>query len=191
MSWFDELFSNVDSTPVDAGAAIQYAAGESIAQNGFGDLSDILFGVSDVAFGGNAPDWWNNSSLVRGYQSQLSGGSLTSPTADTVDRVKSGGDTSLVDKVGGWIEKNPKTSEFLLRGLSGAVAAQGAKDAAKTTARSRVEELREADRLKQEANARMSASVTGLRKPGLIGKQMALTRINGQPVYGANGRIGG
>lgn len=96
---------------------------------------------------------------------------------------------SLLDKVGDYFGKN----DSLIKNVGGGIAAwqqgQSKEDAAEKLAQSRLNELREKDRIDQENNARFSASVSGLRRPGLMGSQQKLQRAGGANVFDGNGRM--
>lgn len=193
MGMFD-WFSMGDAA--DAGAGLAGDVGGSVAQAAaagsaggffgdisFGDIGDTLglaFGDMMGGLNSGMPDWITGSSAF---------GSLM-PSMDTLEKTNAAKDSGggLLDKVGGFVEKNKTLSELALKGFGGAVAARNAKDAAKAGSRSRIEELQMADQLKQQDNARVSASVSGLRSPGLVNKQMALKRIDGTPIY-QNGKV--
>jgi len=186
MSFFDMFnFGGGDDMPsYDSGPSLLDGASDAAPATGFfgdfsyGDISDTLgiaFGNALTGDSSGMPEWITGSSA---FNSLSSGGA---------NPVKESG-TSLLDKVGGFVDKNKTFTELALKGFGGAVASKNAKAAAKAGSRSRIEELEAADRLRQQENARYSASVSGLRSPGLVGKQMALKRIDGTPIY-QNGRI--
>jgi hypothetical protein len=191
MSLFDLFDFGGESASYDTGpsfldgasGAASDAASGFFGDISFGDIGETLgmtFGNMLTGMNDGMPEWLSSSNA---FQSLLTSGPGTLEKANVA---KDGG--GLLDKIGGFVEKNKTLSELALKGFGGAVAAKNAKNAATANSRSRIEELRVADQLKQGENARMSASVSGLRAPGLIGKQMQLKRTDGTPVY-TNGRI--
>lgn len=188
MSMWDDIFAEDDGftswfnqaiVPADTGSDLSFSGGGStgFASDPASFYSDILE-ATDIAFGSNLPSWVSGDSDFQKLFSAFSSGSSSAPadaapkTAEaaktTVDK---GGETSsakgggLLGRATSWINENKALSEMLGRGVQAVVAGKAAKDAAKTTARSRIEELNRADELKQADSARVSASVTGLRTP--------------------------
>jgi hypothetical protein len=76
-----------------------------------------------------------------------------------------------------------------LKGLSVPFAVQQAKDTAAALAQSRINEINQADVIKQAQDKRLNDSITQQPKQGIIASQMRLTRMNGTPVYNSNGSI--
>lgn len=213
MSMWDDLFSedpgytswfNQAIVPADTGTDLSFGGGgnQGFTVDPAAFYSDILE-ATDITFGGNFPSWVSGDDdfkkLFSAFSSGSSAGAATAApkTAEaaktTVDK---GGETSsakgggLLGRATSWINENKALSEMLGRGVQAVAAGKAAKDAAKTTARSRIEELNRADELKQADNARVSASVTGLRTPtnatgGLLAlakrRQESLKNITGRP----------
>lgn len=155
-----------------------------------GNLDDLL---GSIGLTGITSDWLTNNPGYADFQKRMV--ENNPPDAKTVDnssKKTAGGDSkeSLLSKISRFAEKNKSLTEIIAKGVYGAAAGVASGNQAKTLARSRMDELREADRIKQADNARISASVSGLRPPGIIGRQRALKRIDGTPVF-TNGRIGG
>lgn len=133
-----------------------------------GTWSEITDAFS-VAFGGDPSRWpsWITSSDA--FQKNMA------------PKAQEGG--GLLDKASNFVNKHKTLTEMVLRGVSGAVSERQKRQAA-------MAQLREQERQKIAEAQRMSASVSGLRAPGLIGKQMALRRTDGTPIY-KGGLIGG
>lgn len=87
----------------------------------------------------------------------------------------------IFGKVLDFANKNKGLTEMIAKGISGGIASEN-------QAEQQLRQIREQDQLKQNENARISASVTGLRSPGLIGRQSALRRNDGANVF-TNGKI--
>lgn len=177
----DEIIDDPRNSPLsgDGGASIY----------GY-SLDDILQGINVT---GISSQWLQSDQTYTDWNNRMA--SATTDAGKTVDATKamtaepksSGG---LLGKIGGFVEKNKSLTEMVLKGIGGATAASQAKDLANQNSRNRIGELQEADRLKQADNARISASVSGLRQPGIIRRQMPLRRIDGTNVFN-NGKIGG
>lgn len=209
MSMWDDLFAedagytswfNQAIVPADTGSDLSFSGDSSTSFGGdpASFYSDILE-ATDITFGGNFPSWVSGDDdfkkLFSAFSSGSSAGAATAApkTAEaaktTVDK---GGETSsakgggLLGRVGKFMEENKE----LVKLGGGLLAGIGNNSARKSVARSRIEELNRADELKQADNARVSASVTGLRTPtnatgGLLSlakrRQESLKNITGRP----------
>lgn len=93
--------------------------------------------------------------------------------------------------IGDWVSKNPKTADVILGMIAAAAKGQSDREVADRTARGRIEEQNNADRLKQEDVKRVSDSVTGIKRAqrGLIPQY--LRRKDGSRVFGDNGKLAG
>lgn len=94
----------------------------------------------------------------------------------------------IIGKISGFVDKNKALSEMLVKGIAGAASGNQAKKTAEIQARNRLDELKLKNQQEQEANARTSASVAGLRQPVGIINRGPLRRADGTPVF-SNGRI--
>ena len=189
VDWLCEETGGGANIPGTGGNYEEAGGGASLPGTG-GNLDDL---IGSMNLTGITSDWFKNNSTIADYYRRTS--ESVQPDAKTVDNPadkKPGGGSSesLLDKIGKFVEKNKGLTEILAKGVYGAAAGVAAGNQAKALARSRTEELREADRIKQADNARISASVSGLREPGIIGRQRALKRVDGTPVF-TNGKIGG
>lgn len=95
---------------------------------------------------------------------------------------------STLSEISTWIKANKELASMAFAGVAGAIKSQADVDAAAKLAQSRLDQLNLVQQQKLEDNARTSASVSGLRKPGLI-SQAPLARIGGTPVFGSAGLI--
>jgi hypothetical protein len=99
-------------------------------------------------------------------------------------------DDSFLGRASSWLKNNKELAHLGGGILAGIASDHSKQEQIKSQAEARMAELRAQDEMKQADNARYSASVSGLRSPGLIGKQMALKRINGTAIYN-NGKLAG
>lgn len=156
-----------DSFGSDVGESIQMALGDT---------------RGSAAQEGDAP-WWNTvvSAFVSPTEDRLNtdvqGGKGTATPGATAKQEEKG----LLGKITDFASQNKSLTEMVLKGIGGAVAA-------KNTQKAATAQLQEKDRLEQQRNAQYSASIANLAKPGIIGRQQALRRIDGTPVFN-NGRI--
>lgn len=188
MSMWDDLFAedagytnwfNQAIAPSDTGTDLSFGGGgnQGFTVDPAAYYSDILE-ATDIAFGSNLPSWVSgDNDFQKLFAAFSSGGaadmSAAAPktaeaaktTADKSGEVGSAKGGGLLGRATKWIDQNKSLAEMATGFVKGAYAAKAAKDSAKTTARSRIEELNRADELKQADNARVSASVTGLRTP--------------------------
>lgn len=186
-SWYDESvpYGEIGSVPMTDAAAG--------ASNFYQDLVDSI----GLTFDGDVPIWISNdedfTKALELFKS--SGVDTTIKTPQTVEVSKPTADKGgpgILDRIGGFVEKNKGLTEILARGV--AAAAGGgtqAKQAAQIVAKSRLDELKLKNELDQQNNARVSASVTGLqtpsaRMPGIIElakrKQAAMSNVyTGKP----------
>jgi len=96
---------------------------------------------------------------------------------------------SLLDRVGGAYKKNKGLFDLAGAALSSYASNEAKEKAAEKLAQSRLNELREKDKIDQEGNARFSASVSGLRPSGLIGSSRKLQRVGGGNVFNNTGGL--
>lgn len=87
-----------------------------------------------------------------------------------------------------WIKANPTSATLLFSAVSGAITSKSAVDAAAALAQSKLDQINLVHDNQLADNARFSASVTGLKKPGLI-NQTPLKRLNGTNVFQPNGLL--
>lgn len=162
-----EIAEQNQSPPSDGG----FEFDDNTAQQGF-RASEISESIA-MAFGG-ADDY-------AGY--------TTGATENAAPRTaEAGGMGGVIDKASGWIDKHQNLTKLGLGLIAGTINGNSKKDAAEALAASRLAELREQDRLKQERNAAFSQSVSGLRKPGLIGTAQPFKRRDGTNVFN-NGQL--
>ena len=189
MSMWDDLFSDDSNTswfnqaiaPADTGTDITF--GDSSTSFGlplndpsafYGDILE----ATNITFGDSLPTWVSGDSDYQKFFSAFTSGASAKPgdgAPKTVEADKptadKGGETSsakgggLLGRISQFMEQNKELTKLAGGMAYGAYQSQAAKDAAKASARSRIEELNRADELKQAENARVSASVTGLRTP--------------------------
>ncbi len=197
MSFFDYIFG--DGGESDATDAVDQTLDDPRNSPSSGDggasisgysLDDILQGINVT---GINSQWLQSDQTYMDWSNRLASatqdsGKTVEASANKTAEPKSAG--GLLGKVGGFVEKNKSLTEMVLKGIGGATAASQAKALANQNSRNRIGELQEADRIKQADNARISASVSGLREPGIIRRQMPLRRIDGTNVFN-NGKIGG
>lgn len=174
MNFWDEDFYGGGATPepsVDATPDIPTppsAPSSSGAYSYPGSFDEIGYAWS-AAFGDTIPDWMQGNEMVtRVMASQAK-------TVEQTGAAKDGG-KSLLDRVSGFVGNNKSLTEMALRGVAGAVTARQQRKA-------QLAQLKEQDRQRQAQAARVSSSVSGLRAPGIINRQVALRRIDGSPVY--------
>ena len=155
-----------DSFGSDVGESIQMALGDT---------------RGSAAQEGDAP-WWNTvvSAFVSPTEDRLNtdvqGGKGTA-TAGTAKQEEKG----LLGKITDFANQNKSLTEMVLKGIGGAVAEKNKSKAA-------TELLTKKDELERARNAEYSASIANLAKPGIIGRQQPLRRIDGSQVFN-NGRI--
>ena len=116
------------------------------------------------------------------------GGALTSTTSGIVNTISNLVRNSGLSGVAEWIKANPTASSLIFSAVGGAVNSMNQKDMNDSNNQSKLDQINLVQKLKLEDNARTSASVSGLRKPGLI-SQAPLTRLGGTPVFGSTGLI--
>lgn len=107
--------------------------------------------------------------------------------AETAESTNKDGEglLSKINSVGKWMEQNKELTKILAGAVGGAAAAS---ERRKLQA-SRMDEIRLADQLKQEANARYSDSIKGLKQPtGLISKA-PLKYKSGANVFDGQGKL--
>lgn len=150
------------------------------------DLADIGESIK-IALGeeGSAQSWlsWAGGGGIEntaGY-AQRQGVNDAPKAIDAASADKQGG---ILGKITSFVDKNKALSEMLIKGIAGAAGGNPAKAAAK----SRLDELKLKNQQELDANARTSASVTGLRAPGIIGRAQQLKRNDGSLVF-QNGRV--
>ena len=95
---------------------------------------------------------------------------------------------STLSEISTWIKANKELASMAFAGVAGAIKSAADVEAAAKLAQSKLDQLELVQKQKLEDNARTSASVSGLRKPGLI-SQAPLTRLGGTPVFGSTGLI--
>jgi hypothetical protein len=105
-------------------------------------------------------------------------------------------DTSMASKFGSFLSgasdflgKYKTPLEMVGRGIQTAMKNKQDEKVAQNLSDSRIRELNQADLIKQNANARYSASVSGLRAPTGLINQVPLHRVDGSQVFGANGQL--
>ena len=183
MSWFED--------EINAGDSYQEVADPWSAPSGDGGYAPSVEELSEsvqLAFGGyddptqdrvgsGTPEgqtaWWQAVfSPTEGRQA----GPAASPAAQPQQESR-----GLIGRITDFANQNKSLTEMVLKGIGGAVTA-------KNTQKAATAQLQEKDRLEQQRNAQYSASISNLAKPGIIGRQQALRRIDGTPVFN-NGRI--
>lgn len=188
MSWGDYIYADDEYIYTDDGSATDGGAGGGSTPvvtdtdtgsglptdtgSGGSDREDVAMSLADLYGEGGAPLWMSSSPA---YQALMTTAATGPRTLDNQTPKQEG---SLLKRIEDFTQKNKGLTELVLRGVGSAIQGRGA-------AKGRENELRVANDLKQADNARISASVSGLRKPGLIGRQMPLRRIDGTPVYNA------
>lgn len=95
---------------------------------------------------------------------------------------------SFLSGTGDFINKYKTPLEMLGRGIQSAAKSKADEKAAQALSDSRINELKTADQLKQDAAGRYSNSVKGLRTPGLM-MQGKLQRVGGTQVFDKNGLV--
>ncbi|WNO06061.1 hypothetical protein [Rhodoferax mekongensis] len=160
MSWWQEIFDDVGDA--------------------FGKFGDFVSDGLSTAFN-------NFAQPNQGSQPSSSGGSnenYSNEGRSFAQRpVESGESASggIIGKVMDFANKNKGLTEIVLKGISGGIASEN-------QAEQRMKEMRAKDQMDQEASARVSASVSGLRGPGIINRQAQLKRTDGSGIY-TNGKI--
>lgn len=155
--------SAADTLANDMAEAVQMAMGDSFSQEWVGGIFNTAGYAQRQVFNEAPPKAVN--------------------AAD--DKKEPGG---LIGKVSSWVEKNKGLSEMLAKGIAGAALGSQNKKAAEIQAQSRLDELKLRNQQEREKDAQVSASVSGLRAPGLIGRAQPLRRADGSMVY-QQGRI--
>lgn len=160
-----------DSFGSDVGESIQMALGDTRGA---------------AAQEGDAP-WWNT--VVDAFVSP----SASTVTEDRLNTDAQGGkgaatpgtakqeEKGLLGKIADFANQNKSLTEMVLKGIGGAVAEKNKGKAA-------TQLLTKKDELERARNAEYSASIANLAKPGIIGRQQPLRRIDGSQVFN-NGRI--
>ena len=185
-SWYDESvpYGEIGSVPMTDAAAG--------ASNFYQDLVDSI----GLTFDGDVPIWISNdedfTKALELFKS--SGVDTTIKTPQTVEVLKptaDKGSVGILGKLGAFMERNKELTKLLGSGAAAIGAGQQTKEAARVSARSRLDELKLKNELDQQNNARVSASVTGLqtpsaRMPGIIElakrKQAAMSNVyTGKP----------
>jgi hypothetical protein len=173
--WWEDIFGGGDQPSTSSGFggvggdASVSGTGGGIDWGSIGEAVASAFGGSSSGFGGSGTDQ-----------------SVMSPNFGQDDRTQFAAnkedDEGIIGKITGFANKNKGLTEMLLKGVAGGLAADQAQSDRKAL-------MREQQAIANEDNARVSASVSGLRGPGIIAKQAALKRINGDQIFTANGRI--
>jgi len=197
-SLFDYIFGSGDSdTGVDLNVDSNVDSDASLGPTPtYGQSSSYADAMESIAltFGGfgsaTMPSYLSNNEEFSKYFTSIGGAAPKTADASPSNTAETKSSDSLLNKVSGFVEKNKGLTEMVLKGIGGATAASQARKLAEQNSRSRIGELQEADRIKQAENARISASVSGLRPPGIVRRQMPLRRIDGTNVFN-NGKIGG
>ena len=141
--------------------------------NGPPTEADLQESLRDVAFAGyEVPSWSGIAAPAAEYAKRQGVGESAQPQQES---------RGLIGRITDFANSNKSLTEMVLKGIGGAVAAKGAQKA-------NMAQIQEKDRLEQQRNAQYSASIANLAKPGIIGRQQALRRIDGTPVFN-NGRI--
>lgn len=200
MSGFLDEFDNYDwydQTLVDIGINPATTSGPAV-----GNFYDEVMQSIGLTFEGDMPVWLSSDPdytraleifKASGVDTTIKSVPQTAESAKTTaDKTGDPGNSKgggLIGRVTRFVDQNKSLSEMIGRGIQAVGAASAAKTAAKANSRSRIEELRTADEIKQADNARISASVSGLqtpstRMPGIVDlarkKQARLSGIYGK-----------
>lgn len=155
-------------------------------------LDDLVDGVSDL--GDSIKSWVAPSyELLQGDKNVSWGGSTaeeSKPTDIGANSKDGDKETGFFGKANSWLNNNKGLANIGGAMLVGMAQSHAQGEQQKSQAEARMEELRARNQMDQEANARYSASVSGLSKPGIIGKQIGLKRLNGTSIFN-NGKLAG
>lgn len=154
-------------------------------------LDDLVEGVGDL--GDSIKSWVAPSyELLQGDKNVSWGGSTAEDKPVDIGAKSKDDDkeTGFFGKANSWLNNNKGLANIGGAMLVGMAQSHMQGEQQKSQAEARMAELRARDQMDQEANARYSASISGLRKPGIIGKQMALKRTNGTSIFN-NGKLAG
>lgn len=202
----DDIYSdpNQDYSYADAPAAPYVPDGYEPGDfsNNASQIADALseaLGVTGIDIGNFGIDGLTTgdfSRLDRATQGLDPGQAPTTGDFARADRASGEGGSDMASKfssfltgTGDFLSKYKGPLEMLGRGVAAAAKSKSDQEAAQKLADSRIAELNAADQLKQQAQGRYSASVSGLRGPiGLI-NQGRLQRTDGTNVFAGNGLI--
>lgn len=150
----------------------------------FDDVGDAFGKFGDFVSDGLSTAFNNFSQPTQGSQSGGSDENYSNEGRNFVQRPAESGESNsngIIGKVMDFANKNKGLTEIALKGIAGGIASEN-------QAEQRMKELRAKDQMDQESNARVSASVSGLRGPGIINRQAQLKRTDGSGIY-TNGKI--
>lgn len=177
----DEMFGDANANNSDI--SVEGATNNDLAQ--FGLPPDVMESVTEVAFGGQSAPWlddWTKQYAEYGAARE----SANNPKP--IEAAPGAEGKGIIGRISDFVDKNRGLTEMVLKGIAGAAGGNSAKNTANVNAKSQLEQLRLKNQLEQENNARVSASVTGMRPPGIMGRQQPLRRMGGANVY-TNGII--
>lgn len=179
----DDYFPSSGSGGIDTGITDQF---EGISEQ---DISESIgMALGDVASEPWAAQAFTSLSSGKPGEDAIARAAAAQPRAISATDAGTNEKGGILGKISSWVDKNKGLSEILARGIAGAAGANSNKKAAEVAAQSRLDELKLRNQQEMEANARTSASVSGLREPqGIVGRAQ-LRRFDGAPVY-QNGRI--
>lgn len=145
--------------------------------------NEALMGVIGATFGDSIPSWISGST-----QYQALGGTFTDQPKTAEAGQQKEQEEGLLGRIGKWVDKNKTLTELVGRGVQAAAQSAQAERNARASSDAQSQMLREKNAIDQENNARISASVTGLRKPVPTKTSQPLRRADGSTLF-KNGRI--
>lgn len=168
--WYDEVLSSVGINPTTA-----TGPGSSVEATAAVDR-DILESIA-MTFDGEAPAWVASDSdykralerfAASGVDTTIKSSNSSPPITAESANAKNGRPEErggILGRLGAFVEKNKNLTEILAKGVAAAAGGNSTKQAAQIAAQSRLDELKLKNEQDQQNNARISASVSGLRTP--------------------------
>lgn len=179
-SWGDSSLQDNDLAQfgTDPGPSDSALSDNDLAQFGV-SAADLAEGLSVAGIG----EWGN--SVIR----QVANAVNFSPVAEENKGGSPGG--GIISSISKFVDQNKALSEMLLKGIGGMASGKAARDTAKTLSQSQLEQLDRKNKHDQENKARISASLMGLKVPGMGSKkaQVPLRRVGGAGVFNSSGRV--
>lgn len=202
--WMTDSSSLLDSSEYQnfGGADTSNFAAPTATADSFSD-ADWAESLS-VAFGDESPNWIPSDFFTPATADGGVGGNYGSGSVGGFNSLNAGAgnmqtlsEQSMMERlgmIGGQIKNatgfdNKDFTKLGLAAIQGMAQGKSAKSREEAMYAARMNEIKAADQIKQDQNARTSASVVGLRPVGLVNRQQQqLKRIDGTPVY-ANGQV--
>lgn len=181
----DEMFgdanANNSDVSVESAPSVNTDAQDSANLSKFD--SDVAEAIQDAL--GDQP--WSRS-VISQYAMDADASREAANLVKPIESKTGAEGKGIIGRISDFVDKNRGLTEMVLKGIAGAAGGNSAKNTANVNAKSQLEQLRLKNQLEQENNARVSASVTGMRPPGIMGRQQPLRRMGGANVY-TNGII--